>query len=122
MKISFKLVLESDEGYYVGRLYYNEQRKGWIPYSRESQFFTEYDLADELLYDLFEDKDYELIERGNGTFELMLVWVHPDLQITGYLDTIAKYESRSEAYLHYHLDAKDYFAHRNYVKYYNPTL
>ena len=38
-KITDLKILESAAGYYIGRQYYDNEMKGWFPYSRDSEYF-----------------------------------------------------------------------------------
>ena len=38
-KITDLKLLESAAGYYIGRQYYDNEMKGWFPYSRDSEYF-----------------------------------------------------------------------------------
>jgi hypothetical protein len=121
MKVSFKLVLKSNAGYYVGRQVFDEDINAWVPFERLSDYFKTYDEADAHLLQTFNDKDYELVS-CNGEWALVLVWVHPDLQITGYLDTIETYDDEETMNMNYVADAALYFYEHGYNKYYDPQL
>lgn len=111
--------MHNNKGYYLGRMVFDQQLNAWQPFSRESDYFETGDLADQHLFRVFSDVDFELHEE-NGKYTLYLVWVHPDLQVTELKDVIATYDDRSTAYLYYQADAALYFHECGYNKYYDP--
>ena len=40
MKVSEYKVMKSPAGYYVGKEYYDDDCKGWLPYSRNSDYYS----------------------------------------------------------------------------------
>ena len=49
MKVSEYKVMKSPAGYYVGKEYYDDDCNGWLPYSRNSDYYSSQKEAKRLL-------------------------------------------------------------------------
>lgn len=50
MKISLPQIMNTPAGYYIGTTYYDEEMKGWFPYSRDSHYMSRAEAEYELFY------------------------------------------------------------------------
>ena len=68
MKVSEYKVMKSPAGHYIGREYDEKEMKGWVPYSRNRDYFK----TDELAQSFLEEANPMYITDFDG--EVKIVW------------------------------------------------